>query len=128
MIDGWMSRLVEAIDAHQRLTGEKDSPLSKRSGLGTNFISQLRSGRAAPKLDALQKLANNVNASLMAILFGKDLTKEEELFLMALRQMEDQMDRAAYLRILRGMTQREEFQAQPPAPLLIGVEKEPGPQ
>lgn len=111
MIEGWQKRLIAAIEAFQARTGTSDYAISKEAELGQNFVGQLKKGRAAPKLDALQKLADMVGVSLMQVLFGADVTQEEEKLLSLYRQIEGEEDRKAYLQIVRGMSQKRESQS-----------------
>lgn len=128
MIDGWEKRLIGAIERYQARSGVADYVISKEAGLGQNFVGQLKKGRASPKLDALAKLAGIVDVSLMAILFGRDISKDEEDFLLAFRRIGDAEGRKAYLQVLRGMSVNKE--SGEPAGDSPGIvpDKEPAPR
>lgn len=115
MIDGWQDRLILAIDERRERDGLTDRGLSVKADLGANFVEQLRKGGRIPRVETLQKLAAFLDISLHYILFGQEITAEEEDLLLALRQL-DEADKAIYLAALRGMNRRAASQSLSSAP------------
>lgn len=106
MIEGWENRLLEAIDK-AIAAGRSQRGIGEAADLGPNFVSQFRSGTRVPRLGSLIKLANVLDVSLRSILFGDEVSAEDEEILELLKMMSDK-SRRGFLEMLRGMSDHEE--------------------
>lgn len=101
MIQGWKTRLIEAVEA-AIARGRSQRSLGEAAGLGPNFITQLRNSGRTPQLDSVIKLAQEIDVSLRYIIFGQAMTREEEEILDILLAMTEE-SRRDFLAVLRRM-------------------------
>jgi transcriptional regulator with XRE-family HTH domain len=84
----WLVRLINAVEAYIQRHGSSLRSISKASGLGDNFLSQLRAdGWKEPQFSSVVAICKTINVSIIYIVTGAQMTPEEELFLQRLKRL-----------------------------------------
>lgn len=86
MIEGWRERLLAAIDDAVENRGLKKTKLGPKAGLGRNWENDFRNKGKDPSLPNLAAVCKALNVSLSYVVFGYDITPEEELVLALYRR------------------------------------------
>lgn len=97
---GWRDRIIKAIDADPR----SDRAISLATGLGENFVNQLRNTDKEPRLDHVLKVIDALDVSVSEIILGVELTREDEDFVRLVKSLTDD-ERAIYLTALKSPRQ-----------------------
>jgi transcriptional regulator with XRE-family HTH domain len=73
-MEDWRTRLIQAVDAD----GRSDRAISEASGLGVNFVNELRKGEKEPGVNKVIKLAATLNLSLGFVFNGAEISARDE--------------------------------------------------
>jgi transcriptional regulator with XRE-family HTH domain len=96
MQDEWRERLSRAIA--EKKTSMRQASLG--AGLGPGYLHSILTEGKDPTVQNLMKVCDQLNVSLWAILYGADLTAEDEE-LLRLYQAAPEDEREGLLRLLR---------------------------
>lgn len=78
----WKQRLHSAIKDRWVAQGRSLAELSRLSGQGPNYVSQMLNEDKEPKTQTVINIAENINVSLSWIFLGIDMTAEDEKLLL----------------------------------------------
>lgn len=73
-MEDWRARLIQAVDAD----GRSDRAISEASGLGVNFVNELRKGGKEPGVNKVLKLAGTLQLSLGFVFNGAEISARDE--------------------------------------------------
>lgn len=73
-MEEWRTRLIQAVDAD----GRSDRAISEASGLGVNFVNELRRGEKEPGVNKVLKLAGTLHLSLGYVFNGSEISARDE--------------------------------------------------
>ena len=96
MNEGWRARLSEAV-AKSEKSGRQ---VSLEAGLGAGYLHSILKEGKDPTVSNLMKVCEKLGVSLWAILYGADLTAEDEE-LLRLYQASSPGEREALLQLVR---------------------------
>lgn len=101
-MEEWRTRLIQAVDAD----GRSDRAISEASGLGVNFVNELRKGEKEPGVNKVIRLAETLSLSLGFVFSGADVSAQEEADLKTFLALSPG-NRAAILTLARQITASE---------------------
>jgi transcriptional regulator with XRE-family HTH domain len=100
MNDEWRKRLSEAVANSKKSKRQ----VSLEAGLGAGYVHSILSEGKDPTVANLMKVCEKLNVSLWAILYGADISAEDEE-LLRLYQASSPSERSALLNLVRSRKQ-----------------------
>ncbi|WP_412058017.1 helix-turn-helix domain-containing protein [Bartonella sp. DGB2] len=98
-IDGWRERLIKSLEN----SGRSMRSVSLAAGKGPGYIHSILSEGKEPTIDSLSRVCQEINVSLSYIIYGYNITSEQEEFI-TLFSKASPPERKAILMLLRSRT------------------------
>jgi hypothetical protein len=100
----WLVRLISIVEAHIAQHPEASlRKLSKASGLGDNFLSQLKSEKwKEPQFSSVVAICDTLNLSIIYLVTGAEMTQNQERVLQHLARLSEEQQKA-YLALLESL-------------------------
>ena len=83
MAEQWRDRLREAVDR----SGKSLREISLSAGCGPGYLFDILESTKEPSIGRLMRLADALNVSLPWLLYGTDISREDERFIRALAKL-----------------------------------------
>jgi transcriptional regulator with XRE-family HTH domain len=96
MNEAWRARLLEAVSKSKKSKRQ----VSLEAGLGAGYLHSILKDGKDPTVANLMKVCDKLNVSLWSILYGADISAEDEE-LLRLYQASSQEERTALLQLVR---------------------------
>lgn len=103
VITGWRDRLAQCIKA----SGSSMRAISLSAGMSHSYIRSILEEGKDPTVESLAKICKEINVSLPFVLYGYDLTAEQEEFI-NLFSRASSADQKAILTLLKSRGEEEE--------------------
>jgi transcriptional regulator with XRE-family HTH domain len=102
MADQWRDRLKQALDA----SGKSMRAVSLEIGCSTSYLFQVISHGKEPTIDRIMRLADALGVSLPWLLYGYEMSHQEEQLLRAVSQLSPKQ-RQSFLELASTLTGKD---------------------
>jgi len=91
----WLVRLINSVEAYKAQHGSSFRSISKASGLGDNFLSQLNAKDwKEPQFGSVVAICRTINVSITYIVTGAEMSPKQELLLQHLSRLSEEQQQS----------------------------------